>query len=597
LLNVTKSEGLSDNVGEMQARSGLSRSMLERPTDSQASDGETNPEVDALSAGDGDCLEGLEGRLRELEEIKLRYDLAVRATTDGVWDWNILTNDEYFSPRWCEILGYDFDDPDLSHTYTAWASRIHPEDRPGVEAAIRAHLEEGAVYDVVYRHRHRTGEYRWQNSRGKAVLEDGRPVRMVGAIRDIHDIRLATEARVELEARLLAEQREAQLGLRLQQSQRAESLAVLAGGMAHEFNNLLVGIIGFADLAIMDIDDGVSVRPLMGQIRSAGKRAAELSGQLLAYAGRTKFSSSPVSLNHLIERDAKVLSVSCAARATLRFDAADDLPLVTADPTQLRQALSNIVLNAAESEECDHTEVSISTGVMHCDQDALDQACVVSNKATPGEFVFVEVVDAGSGIESGVMSRIFDPFFSTKFAGRGLGLAAVRGIVVGHGGAVTVKSEGGQGTSFRVFLPVCEVAAGPSGAVDAGAAKAMRQGVVLVVDDEDSILQLARRLLESAGFTVKTASNGVDGLREFRESASDIVCVVLDLVMPRMDGAAAYREMKTIKSSVPIVLSTGYADSEVVDRVGEDALRSLLKKPYDTAGLLAAVDKAVSARA
>ena len=234
---------------------------------------------------------------------------------------------------------------------------------------------------------------------------------------------------------------------------------------------------------------------------------------------------------------------------------------------------------------------------MHCDQDALDQACVVSNKATPGEFVFVEVVDAGNGIESGVMSRIFEPFFSTKFAGRGLGLAAVRGIVVGHGGAVTVKSEGGQGTSFRVFLPVCEVAAGPSGAVDAGAAKAMRQGVVLVVDDEDSILQIARRLLESAGFTVKTASNGVDGLREFRESASDIVCVVLDLVMPRMDGAAAYREMKTIKPSVPIVLSTGYADSEVVDRVGEDALRSLLKKPYDTAALLAAVDKAVSARA
>lgn len=581
----------------MQARRGLCKSMLERPNDSQASNGETNPEVDALSAGDGDCLEGLEGRLRELEETKLRYDLAVRATTDGVWDWNILTNDEYFSPRWCEILGYDPDDPDLSHTYTAWASRIHPEDRPGVEEAIRAHLEEGAVYDVVYRHRHRTGEYRWQNSRGQAVFEDGRPVRMVGAIRDIHDLRLATEARVELEARLLAEQREAQLGLRLQQSQRAESLAVLAGGMAHEFNNLLVGIIGFADLAIMDIDDGVSVRPLVGQIRSAGKRAAELSGQLLAYAGRTKFSSSPVSLNHLIERDAKVLSVSCAARATLRFDAADDLPLVTADPTQLRQALSNIVLNAAESEEGDHTEVSISTGVMHCDQDALDQACVVSNKATPGEFVFVEVVDAGNGIESGVMSRIFEPFFSTKFAGRGLGLAAVRGIVVGHGGAVTVKSEGGQGTSFRVFLPVCEVAAGPSGAVDAGAAKAMRQGVVLVVDDEDSILQIARRLLESAGFTVKTASNGVDGLREFRESASDIVCVVLDLVMPRMDGAAAYREMKTIKPSVPIVLSTGYADSEVVDRVGEDALRSLLKKPYDTAALLAAVDKAVSARA
>ena len=206
--------------------------MLERPNDSQASNGETNPEVDALSAGDGDCLEGLEGRLRELEETKLRYDLAVRATTDGVWDWNILTNDEYFSPRWCEILGYDPDDPDLSHTYTAWASRIHPEDRPGVEEAIRAHLEEGAVYDVVYRHRHRTGEYRWQNSRGQAVFEDGRPVRMVGAIRDIHDVRLATEARVELEARLLAEQREAQLGLRLQQSQRAESLAVLAGGMA-----------------------------------------------------------------------------------------------------------------------------------------------------------------------------------------------------------------------------------------------------------------------------------------------------------------------------------------------------------------------------
>ena len=155
--------------------------------------------------------QGLERQLRELKEAKTRYDLAVRATTDGIWDWNILTGEEYFSPRWCEILGYERSDSELVPTYEFWASRIHVDDRERIEAAVRAHLETGVMYDVDYRHRHRSGEYRWQNSRGQAVFKAGEPVRMVGAIRDITSLREAQTKHIDLEARLLAERNNARI--------------------------------------------------------------------------------------------------------------------------------------------------------------------------------------------------------------------------------------------------------------------------------------------------------------------------------------------------------------------------------------------------
>ncbi len=531
--------------------------------------------------------EELERRVEQLEEVKHRYDLAVRATTDGVWDWNILTGEEFFAPRWCEIIGYTPDDPELEHTYEAWASRIHPEDRPGVEAAVGAHLETGATYDVTYRHRHRSGQYRWQNSKGQAVFDaDGRPVRMVGAIRDVHEQREQEEHRIELEVRLRAQQEQSLLDSRLQQAQKLESLGVLAGGIAHDFNNLLVGVLGYADLALSRLGPSSAARPLIDEIRKGGERAADLCSQMLAYSGRGKFTVENVDVNQILADMNHLLEVSISKKVVLRYDCADSLPAISADATQIRQVVMNLVINAAEATGDRSGVISVSTGAMQCDRNYLDSAFVPATETPEGIYVFVEVSDTGAGMDADTKAKIFEPFFTTKFTGRGLGLAAVQGIVRGHAGAIKVYSEVGAGTTIKALFPAIKEAARTREDEEAGAEEWRGSGTVLLVDDDETVLAVGRMMLEEAGFDVLTAGDGRDGLAQFRERSGDIRCVILDLMMPHMDGEEAFRELRRIRPDVRVILSSGYNDFDVTSRFGGKGLAGFLKKPYRSTRLL-----------
>ena len=539
--------------------------------------------------------QGLGRQLRELKEAKTRYDLAVRATTDGIWDWNILTGEEYFSPRWCEILGYERSDPELVPTYEFWASRIHVDDRERIEAAVRAHLETGVMYDVDYRHRHRSGEYRWQNSRGQAVFKAGKPVRMVGAIRDITSLREAQTKRVDLEARLLAERNNALLASRLQHAQRMESLGLLAGGIAHDFNNLLVGVLGYADLALNELGPTSPARPLIEEARKSGERAADLCNQMLAYSGRGKFLVENIDLNDIVEDIRQLLEMVISKKVALQHKCSSGIPSISADETQIRQVIMNLVINASEAIGDESGVIAIATGAMECDRAYLDLAYVPAADAKEGNYIYVEVSDTGCGLDAAALDRIFDPFFTTKMTGRGLGLAAVLGIIRSHGGAIKVCSEPGAGTTIKVLFPAIDEPA-PNRPTRTGSHEKWRgDGTILLVDDDETVLKIARIMLEEAGFRVRTAANGLEGLEVFAAHTEEITCVVLDLMMPQMDGSEAFREMRRLRPNVRVVLSSGYSDYDVTARFAGQGLAGFLKKPYRSSQLLEVVLAAIDA--
>jgi PAS domain S-box-containing protein len=375
-----------------------------------------------------------------------------------------------------------------------------------------------------------------------------------------------------------------QLEAQLRQSQRLESLGVLAGGVAHDFNNLLVGIMGNASLASEKLPDNSSVRPLLDKVVSAGRRATHLTQRMLAYAGRAAFDVQIMDLNALVEEMADFASAAIPKSVSLKIDTQSDLPLVKADTSQLQQVIMNLLINAAEAIENGDGEVSVSTRV-----ELLDEARIATQFAEqnlkPGPYVCLEVRDNGSGMTQETMNRIFDPFFTTKFAGRGLGLSAMLGIVRAHKGAVSVESEVGDGTVFRVYLPA---AGRPADAArpQESPVSLPRGSTVLVIDDEEDIREVVEAVLESRGVRVLTAEDGERGLEVFKQRSREIDAVLLDMNMPGMSGEAVYRELMATRPDVKVVLSTGYSEQEATAQFANASLAGFVHKPYTATALV-----------
>ena len=373
----------------------------------------------------------------------------------------------------------------------------------------------------------------------------------------------------------------------MQHTQKLESLGVLAGGIAHDFNNLLTAILGNLDLAMADLSPVAPGRPYLLEVEKAARRAADLCRQMLAYAGKGQFIVQRIDLSHLVQEMVYMLEVSASKKAALRYDLAPDLTLVEADAAQMRQVIMNLVVNASEAIGDRPGVVAIATGVMHADRDWLAD-CLLGEGCAPGLYVFLEVSDTGCGMDAATRRRVFEPFFTTKFSGRGLGLAAVLGIVRSHHGAIRVASESGRGTSFRVLLPGVAGTHLTAGVDDDDAPVWRGSGTVLVVDDEEPVRSLARHMLDRMGFRVLLANDGREGLQVFRdvEAAGErIACVLLDLTMPRMDGEEAYRALREVRADVKVVLVSGYAEEELAERFAGRGLAGIMQKPYRLATL------------
>ncbi|MBI5093551.1 MAG: PAS domain S-box protein [Candidatus Hydrogenedentes bacterium] len=409
---------------------------------------------------------------------------------------------------------------------------------------------------------------------------DGKSVGRVWSFRDITDQRLAEEERQRFESQLL-------------HSQKLESLGVLAGGIAHDFNNILTSILGNTELALNDIAPEAPVHSTIRMIEVSARRAAELTRQMLAYSGKGTFYVEPIRLSDKVQELIVLLETSISKKCQLTRQLADDLPFINADATQIRQVIMNLIINASEAIGDSQGEITVTTGAMDCDREYLSDS-YLDDQLPAGRYVFLEVGDTGCGIASDVRARLFDPFFSTKFPGRGLGLAAVMGIVRSHRGVVRVTSNPGHGASFRVLFPAAARDTASAGKpADYAYPPRNVTGTVLVVDDEQMVRDLAKTTMERAGFSVLTAVDGRDGVDVFRQHASEIDVVLLDMTMPHMDGGEAFREIRRLRSDAKIVLSSGYSEEDAMGRFGELGLAGFIQKPYRITDLFGVICKAM----
>jgi len=392
-------------------------------------------------------------------------------------------------------------------------------------------------------------------------------------------------------------QREAErqrIEAQMQRTQKLESLGVLAGGIAHDFNNLLVSIVGNADLALLLASAGSPLQKALIKIKMAGGRASELTQQLLAYSGKTEVRIEAIDLNALVTELTNLLEISISDYVSLEMMLSGDLPVVRGDLAQITQVLMNLITNAGEAIGEQSGSIIVATGTVVLSREDCAQRRPIWD-VTEGIHVFIDVVDTGSGMDASSREQIFEPFFTTKSTGRGLGLAAVAGIIRGHHGAIEVDSELGVGTAFRILLP-----AAPGPPLEKPEPKTVHpdaelylEGTILVVDDEEEVLSVLSDMLETFGLAVETAGDGVEAVDIFRRSPDSFSAVILDMAMPRMGGAETLQALRAIQPDIPVIICTGYNEDPSFEAAGPSAF---LQKPFKLATLMSKLEEVLSNR-
>ncbi|MGC4089629.1 MAG: response regulator [Polyangiaceae bacterium] len=402
----------------------------------------------------------------------------------------------------------------------------------------------------------------------------GEPVRIAG-LRD-----LRAERQREAERRRLEQQ--------VESSQRLESLGVLAGGIAHDFNNLLVGVLGNADF-LLEQEHAPDEKRALQAIHAAAERAAALTAQMLAYAGQRGLGRrEPIDLGLLSRELGSLLEAVLSKKATLKFSIAPN-SVVCGDRATLTQVLMNLLTNASDALAEREGEIMVRSELVALPDSRWGRA--LGAKVGPGDWVAIEVRDSGMGMAESTRQRIFEPFFSTKEKGHGLGLAACLGIVEAHGGAILVESQLGFGSSFCVLLPASRERVSRTAA--AGFAPRTAPCTVLVADDETVVRGFLRRSLERRGYLVLEAGDGLEALAQMQGNAVDVV--VLDMTMPKLDGAEVVRKLRAGGSKVPVLLSSGYTDVDLERALSASDFQGFLPKPYGIGQLVDAIERALRA--
>jgi len=496
--------------------------------------------------------------LRESQEVARIGSYRLDVTT-GRWTSSKMLD---------EIFGIDADYPRVVEN---WSEILHPDWR---EEMVRYFAEEVLGRRVPFDHeyqivRRSDGAERWVHGLGRLELDaDGDVVAMIGTIRDITE-------RKELEDRL-------------RQKEKLEAIGRLAGGIAHDFNNQLVAVLGFADLIRMKVGDDPGLARWAENIVSSARRAADLTGQLLAFSRKGKYQSVAVDLHHLIGEVAAMLRHTMDRRIAIRLELRAVPSMTLGDPSQLQSALLNLALNARDAMP-DGGEMTFQTEVVE-----LGDGSRVAAEVEPGHYVRLGVSDTGVGIAPELREHIFEPFFTTKGVGQGtgMGLAAVYGTAQSHRGAVVVESELGKGARFDLYLPLARGAELPVEEKSAaGPARAARIVHVLLVDDEPSVLEASVAILESCGHRVTTAADGAEAVRLFRERWREIDVVVLDVIMPVMGGREAFLAMREIDPGVRVLVVSGYGLEGGARALLAEGVKAVVQKPFRYADFVRHVEK------
>ena len=477
-----------------------------------------------------------------------------------------------------------------SHTTTL---KLQPRDGGALDAEVTysaALTSEGEPSSIRWLIRNVTE--REQMARQIRALNTDLESRVAARTADLSKAQLLAEELIEKEqnARRAAEFSEAQS----RHVQKLESIGVLAGGIAHDFNNLLHVVLGNADIALSNLARTSPAREPIEEVVRATLRAADLTRQLLAYSGKGAFVVRHLDLSTEVREMATLLRTSISKQATLAWELSSTLPAVSADPTQIRQIVMNLITNASDALGEAGGTITLRTGVTRL-EDLDDQHFGVpiegEGPPDPGKspYVYLEIGDTGAGMTPDTLSRIFDPFFSTKFAGRGLGLAAVMGIVRSHHGLIRVRTAPGDGTAFRVLFPSVAGAARKPGKPAVERSDWQGSGTILVVDDEEGVREVAERILQEIGFQTITAGDGRRALEIMEKAGDSVSAVLLDLSMPRMGGAETFRRLRALRPELPILMMSGYTEQVVAPQFSTSGpgITGFLQKPFLAEDLIA----------
>ncbi|MEE2664465.1 MAG: PAS domain S-box protein [Myxococcota bacterium] len=518
-------------------------------------------------------------QLKEAEEAvrasEDRYRVIVESSEDVVFESDSDGNVIFVTPNIEDVLGYSVEE---IHAHEAFQP-IHPDDVERLQEEFNIAIMGPKPVRMVYRAMHKDGRVRYLQSTGVAYVHPTGGNHFLNFTRDLTPVIEGLSKQKELESRL-------------QHAQRLESLGVMAGGVAHDFNNLLTPVLADASLALADLPADSPIRFRLERIQRTAQRAAELTRLMLAYAGADEIEVEPLDLSKLVKEMSQLLSAGIGEGTTLTYALASDLPLVGGDPGQLTQVVMNLLTNAVEATGTDGGTVAIRTGT---GEQADCYASQFPSDFGPGPYVFLEVEDDGCGMDAETQRRIFDPFFSTKFTGRGLGLASVLGILRAHGGAIEIDSHLGRGTKFRVMLPLAEQgSAGRREDTPQAAEPVPPRSMVLVIDDDDGTREITSDCLERAGLRVLLASDGDTGLKRFEQHADEIAVVILDRTMPGVSGEETFDRIRAIRPSVRILLMSGYAEQRAAEAFAGRQLSGFIGKPFLPEDLLAAVSDLIA---
>jgi len=506
-------------------------------------------------------------RIRESEE---RYRMVVETSTEMITESDIEGNLHFSDGKDVALLGYSFDDLQRMPGY----AMIHPDDRERVRTAYRtAFLTRTVVTHEPYRVQHRDGSWRWMAGRSIGYVAIDGQTRFLNVSRDISE-------------RIEHERAQRDFAQRTEQARRLESLGVLAGGIAHDFSNLLTPILGEANLALMDLPEGSPLHARLERIARSARRAADLTKQMLAYAGADAVEMEVLELSKLMDEVPQLIETLLSAEIEIEYELTVGLAPVEANAAQLLQVAMNLLSNAAEALGDKGGKITVRTGRMDLRDGAPHRFSYGSLAA--GEYVYMEVEDDGCGMDEETRARIFDPFFTTKFTGRGLGLAAVLGIVRAHGGALDLDSETGRGTRFRTLLPVWKGGAAPRSSREARN-DAELTGTVLVIDDDEAVVDIATETLRRAGLEVLGTTDASSGVELFRQHADEIRLVLLDRAMPGVSSESVFRDLRGIRADVSVLLISGYSHSQIATEFASEELAGFLQKPFLPEDLIARI--------